>query len=47
VRILPVRGGPQELRRMLLARMPGPLAEPVARVARALRTAAIDPDSLR
>ena len=46
VRILPVRGGPQELRRMLLARMPGPVGEPVARVARALRAAAIDLDAL-
>jgi len=26
VRILPVRGGPQELRRLVLARLPGPLA---------------------
>ncbi|WP_395297615.1 LysR family transcriptional regulator [Kitasatospora hibisci] len=45
VRILPVRGGPQELRRVVLARTPGPLTEPAARVARALRTAAIDLDA--
>ncbi|MEU6142793.1 LysR family transcriptional regulator [Streptomyces sp. NPDC047081] len=42
VRILPVRGGPQEQRRLLLARMPQPPAEPVARVAAALRAAALD-----
>jgi molybdate transport repressor ModE-like protein len=46
VRILPVRGGPQELRRILLARMPGPLPEPLSRVAQALRTAAINMDTL-
>jgi DNA-binding transcriptional LysR family regulator len=45
VRILPVRGGPQEQRRLLLARLPNPLTEPVARVADALRTAAIDLDT--
>lgn len=37
VRVLPVHGGPAEQRRLLLARMPGPLAEPVARVAEAVR----------
>lgn len=36
VRILPVRGGPAEQRRMLLARMPGPLPEPVASLAAAI-----------
>lgn len=45
VRILPVRGGPQEQRRLLLARLPNPPTEPVARVADALRTAAIDLDT--
>jgi DNA-binding transcriptional LysR family regulator len=39
VRILPVRGGPAEQRRVLLARLPGPLPEPVARLAAALRAA--------
>ncbi|WP_406253463.1 LysR substrate-binding domain-containing protein [Streptomyces atratus] len=42
VRILPVRGGPQELRRLLLARIPEPPAEPVIRLAAALRTAALN-----
>lgn len=42
VRVLPVRGGPTETRRLLLARLPGPLPEPVARVAEALRVAAIE-----
>ncbi|MFF4214441.1 LysR substrate-binding domain-containing protein [Streptomyces sp. NPDC001796] len=41
VRILPVRGGPQEQRRLLLARLPHPPAESVARVAAALRAAAL------
>ncbi|WP_345178757.1 LysR family transcriptional regulator [Streptomyces lavendulae] len=41
VRVLPVRGGPQEQRRLLLARLPGPPAEPVVRLAAALRTAAL------
>jgi DNA-binding transcriptional LysR family regulator len=44
VRILPVRGGPAEQRRILLARLPQPLAEPAARLAEALRTAAIETD---
>ncbi|MBA8924374.1 DNA-binding transcriptional LysR family regulator [Kutzneria viridogrisea] len=39
VRVLPVRGGPRERRRVLLARLPGPLPEPAARVAEALRAA--------
>ncbi|ADI03386.1 LysR family transcriptional regulator [Streptomyces bingchenggensis BCW-1] len=45
VRILPVRGGPQELRRLLLARLPGPPAEPVVRLAAALRAAALADDT--
>ncbi|MEY9997131.1 DNA-binding transcriptional LysR family regulator [Streptomyces sp. V4I8] len=48
VRILPVRGGPQEQRRLLLARPPQAPNEPVTRVAAALRTAALSsgtPDS--
>ncbi|MEU2856937.1 LysR family transcriptional regulator [Streptomyces mirabilis] len=44
VRILPVRGGPQEQRRLFLARLPHPPSEPVTRVAAALRTAALDGD---
>ncbi|GAA1608259.1 LysR family transcriptional regulator [Kribbella karoonensis] len=39
VRVLTVRGGPQELRRTILARLPGPLPEPVALLAAALRAA--------
>jgi DNA-binding transcriptional LysR family regulator len=42
VRILPVRGGAQEQRRLLLARLPHRPSEPVARVADALRAAAVD-----
>ncbi|MFF8432100.1 LysR family transcriptional regulator [Streptomyces sp. NPDC016566] len=45
VRILPVRGGPQEQRRLLLARLPHPPAEAVTRVATALRGAALDLDT--
>ncbi|MFE7173922.1 LysR family transcriptional regulator [Streptomyces sp. NPDC057616] len=45
VRILPVRGGPQEQRRLLLARLPHPPAEPATRVAAALRAAALDADT--
>ncbi|SEG87821.1 DNA-binding transcriptional regulator, LysR family [Nonomuraea solani] len=41
VRVLPVRGGPQEQRRLLLARLPGPMPEPVAHLAQALRRAAL------
>jgi DNA-binding transcriptional LysR family regulator len=44
VRVLPVRGGPQEQRRLLLARLPHPPTDPVTRVAAALRTAALDAD---
>ncbi|MFF1681835.1 LysR family transcriptional regulator [Streptomyces sp. NPDC058256] len=42
VRVLPVRGGPQEQRRLLLARLPHPPTDPVTRVAAALRAAALD-----
>ncbi len=42
VRILPVRGGPAEQRRVLLARLPGPVPEPVARLSTALRTAFVE-----
>ncbi|MET7568716.1 LysR family transcriptional regulator [Streptomyces sp. NPDC005492] len=45
VRILPVRGGPQEQRRLLLARLPEAPTEPVARVAAALRAAAVDSET--
>ncbi|MFB6934011.1 LysR family transcriptional regulator [Streptomyces chartreusis] len=45
VRVLPVRGGPQEQRRLVLARLPRPPSEPVARVAAALRAAALDADA--
>ncbi|MFE1878497.1 LysR family transcriptional regulator [Streptomyces diastatochromogenes] len=45
VRILPVRGGPQEQRRLLLARLPHPPTETVTRVATALRAAALDLDT--
>jgi DNA-binding transcriptional LysR family regulator len=42
VRVLAVRGGPQERRRLILARLPVPLSEPVAVVAEALRAVAVD-----
>ncbi|MFE9357499.1 LysR family transcriptional regulator [Streptomyces olivaceoviridis] len=45
VRVLPVRGGPQEQRRVLLARLPHPPTDPVTRVAAALRAAALDADA--
>lgn len=41
VRVLPVRGGPQEQRRLLLARLPGPPQQSVTRVAAVLRAAAL------
>ncbi|WP_189932286.1 LysR family transcriptional regulator [Streptomyces sulfonofaciens] len=44
VRVLPVRGGPREQRRVLLARLPQPLPEAAARVAAALHRAALDTD---
>jgi len=42
VRVLAVRGGSQEQRRIILARLPHPLTEPAARLADALRAAASD-----
>ncbi|MGW7683508.1 LysR family transcriptional regulator [Kribbella sp. NPDC054772] len=42
VRVVTVRGGPQELRRILLARLPGRMPEPVALLAAALRAAAAE-----
>ncbi|MFF4273381.1 LysR family transcriptional regulator [Streptomyces sp. NPDC001536] len=45
VRVLPVRGGPQEQRRLLLARLPAPPTQAVTRVAAVLRTAALDAQS--
>lgn len=42
VRILPVHGGPLEHRRLVLAHLPVPLAEPAARAAEALLAAAIE-----
>ncbi|MES5820730.1 LysR family transcriptional regulator [Streptomyces sp. RG80] len=44
VRVLPVRGGPQEQRRLLLAHLPHPLTDLGLRVASALRTAALETD---
>ncbi|GAA4574684.1 LysR family transcriptional regulator [Planotetraspora kaengkrachanensis] len=43
VRIVAVHGGPEELRRIVLARLPHPPAEPVARLADALFAAAAEP----
>ena len=40
VRVVSVRGGPQEVRRTLLARLPGRMPEPTALLAAALRAAA-------
>ncbi|MFE3777418.1 LysR substrate-binding domain-containing protein [Amycolatopsis sp. NPDC059090] len=45
VRVLAVRGGPGEQRRILLAHLPRQLPEPAARVAAALRTAALETDA--
>jgi hypothetical protein len=42
VRALPVRGGANESRRRLLARLPRPLPEAAARVADALRAVALE-----
>jgi DNA-binding transcriptional LysR family regulator len=42
VRVVAVRGGPSERRRVVLARLPGPVPEPVALLAGALRRAADD-----
>ncbi|MFE2297526.1 LysR family transcriptional regulator [Streptomyces sp. NPDC059445] len=44
VRILSVRGGPEERRRLVLACLPRPLSEPAARLADALRAAVSDLD---
>ncbi|MFE9097624.1 LysR family transcriptional regulator [Streptomyces sp. NPDC007264] len=44
VRVVSVRGGPEERRRLVLAHLPHPLPEPAARVAEALRTAAAGTD---
>jgi DNA-binding transcriptional LysR family regulator len=45
VTVLPVRGGPSEQRRILLGRLPGPLPQPVARVAAALRAATLEAEA--
>ncbi|MET7740986.1 LysR family transcriptional regulator [Streptomyces sp. NPDC005385] len=45
VRVLPVRGGPQETRRLFLAHLPQPPTDPVTRVAAALRAAALEADT--
>jgi DNA-binding transcriptional LysR family regulator len=42
VRVVTVRGGPQEVRRTILARLPGRIPEPTALLAAALRTAAVE-----
>ncbi|MEU6650029.1 LysR family transcriptional regulator [Streptomyces sp. NPDC046900] len=42
VRIVSVRGGPQELRRLVVAHLPHPLPEPAARLVEALRAASAD-----
>lgn len=42
VRVIAVRGGPQELRRVILARLPGKLSDSAAAVAAAVRTAALE-----
>jgi DNA-binding transcriptional LysR family regulator len=42
VKVLTVRGGPQERRRIVLARLPGPLPDPAARLADALATTAAE-----
>ena len=42
VRVVTVRGGPKELRRTILARLPGRLSEPATVLANALRAAALD-----
>jgi DNA-binding transcriptional LysR family regulator len=44
VRVLPVRGGPHEQRRILLARLPHPLPDPAARLADALRATVTEAD---
>jgi DNA-binding transcriptional LysR family regulator len=47
IRIVAVRGEPQEMRRVVLARRPGPLDGPTARVVDALIAAAREPPSPR
>jgi DNA-binding transcriptional LysR family regulator len=47
VRVLAVRGGPGEQRRVLLAHLPRPLSDAAARVAAALREAALGTDAAR
>jgi len=42
VRVVTVRGGPKELRRIILARLPGRLSEPAALLAGTLRAAVLD-----
>lgn len=42
VRVVTVRGGPRELRRTILARLPGRMPEPAALLADALRAAALE-----
>jgi len=42
VRVITVRGGPRELRRTILARLPGRMPEPAALLADALRAAALE-----
>jgi DNA-binding transcriptional LysR family regulator len=42
VRVVTVRGGPQELRRTILARLPGRMSEPAGLLAAALRAAALE-----
>lgn len=42
VRVMAVRGGPNEQRRIVLARLSGPESEPGARLGDALRAAAIE-----
>ncbi len=45
VRVMPVRGGPQEQRRILLAWLPHQLPEPAARLADALRATVAEADA--
>lgn len=45
VRVLPVRGGPEERRRVIVAHLPHRLPEPALRVIEALRAAATDTEA--
>jgi hypothetical protein len=45
VRVMPVDGGPQEERRVLLAWLPHPLPEAAARLADALRATVAEADA--